>query len=130
MAIADLETLIKHGLHALRDTLQQDKELTPLNTSIGIVGASTSEPLPSASLADPSIPPPPSTGLSSAAKGGKKKFEAFKVVEGDDIQAWLDKMDPKEGVGNDDDEGTGVGPAATRAAAGTAAGDEDTAMET
>ncbi|KAH9443186.1 hypothetical protein MJO28_014517 [Puccinia striiformis f. sp. tritici] len=34
----DLEELIKHGLHALRDTLQQDKELTTLNTSLGIVG--------------------------------------------------------------------------------------------
>lgn len=34
----DLDALIKHGLHALRDTLQQDKELTILNTSLGIVG--------------------------------------------------------------------------------------------
>ncbi|KAA1073565.1 hypothetical protein PGT21_015653 [Puccinia graminis f. sp. tritici] len=33
-----LDELIKHGLHALRDTLQQDKELTTLNTSLGIVG--------------------------------------------------------------------------------------------
>ena len=30
----DLDALIKHGLNALRDTLQQDKELTSLNTSI------------------------------------------------------------------------------------------------
>lgn len=36
----DLDELIKHGLHALRDTLQQDKELTTLNTSLGIVGPS------------------------------------------------------------------------------------------
>lgn len=35
---ATLEQLIDHGLHALRETLQQDKELTNLNTSIGIVG--------------------------------------------------------------------------------------------
>ncbi|KAG8901895.1 hypothetical protein FRB99_005015 [Tulasnella sp. 403] len=34
----DLEELINHGLHALRETLQQDKELTNLNTSIGITG--------------------------------------------------------------------------------------------
>lgn len=34
----NLDELIKHGLHALRDTLQQDKELTILNTSLGIVG--------------------------------------------------------------------------------------------
>lgn len=37
-APGDLKTLIKHGLHALRDTLQQDKELTILNTSLGVVG--------------------------------------------------------------------------------------------
>jgi len=30
----DLEALIKHGMHALRETLQQDKELNTLNTSI------------------------------------------------------------------------------------------------
>jgi 20S proteasome subunit alpha 6 len=33
-----LEDLIRHGLHALRETLQQDKELTTNNTSIGILG--------------------------------------------------------------------------------------------
>lgn len=35
---APLDDLIKHGLQALRDTLQQDKELNIHNTSIGIVG--------------------------------------------------------------------------------------------
>ncbi|CAO3687454.1 unnamed protein product [Umbelopsis ramanniana] len=35
---ASLEDLVKHGLQALRDTLQQDSELTTENTSIGIVG--------------------------------------------------------------------------------------------
>ncbi|CAG8496829.1 8523_t:CDS:2 [Diversispora eburnea] len=29
---------VRHGLHALRDTLQQDKELNTFNCSIGIVG--------------------------------------------------------------------------------------------
>lgn len=33
-----LEKLIEHGLQALRETLQQDKELTIHNTSIGIIG--------------------------------------------------------------------------------------------
>ncbi|EJD01269.1 uncharacterized protein FOMMEDRAFT_158400 [Fomitiporia mediterranea MF3/22] len=33
-----LEKLIVHGLHALRETLQQDKELTIHNTTIGIIG--------------------------------------------------------------------------------------------
>lgn len=35
---ASLEDLVRHGLHALRETLQQDKELNVNNTSIGIVG--------------------------------------------------------------------------------------------
>ncbi|KAG0003429.1 Proteasome subunit alpha 1, partial [Entomortierella chlamydospora] len=35
---ADVDSLIMHGLHALRETLQQDKELNLKNCSIGIVG--------------------------------------------------------------------------------------------
>ncbi|KAG9284184.1 hypothetical protein G9A89_022958, partial [Geosiphon pyriformis] len=34
-----LDELVLHGLNALRETLQQDKELTTLNCSIGIVSA-------------------------------------------------------------------------------------------
>ncbi|KAF9534962.1 hypothetical protein CPB83DRAFT_866259 [Crepidotus variabilis] len=37
-ADASLEDLVRHGLHALRETLQQDKELNVNNTSIGILG--------------------------------------------------------------------------------------------
>ncbi|CAG8552909.1 13884_t:CDS:2 [Acaulospora colombiana] len=37
-AEASLDELVRHGLNALRDTLQQDKELNTLNCSIGIVG--------------------------------------------------------------------------------------------
>lgn len=33
-----MEDLVRHGLQALRDTLQQDKELNIHNTSLGIVG--------------------------------------------------------------------------------------------
>jgi 20S proteasome subunit alpha 6 len=33
-----LDDLVKHGLQALRDTLQQDKELSIENTSLGVVG--------------------------------------------------------------------------------------------
>lgn len=36
-----LEQLIIHGLNALRDTLAQDKELTPKNTSVAFLGADT-----------------------------------------------------------------------------------------
>ncbi|KAG2232422.1 hypothetical protein INT48_005725 [Thamnidium elegans] len=38
MSIASLEELVRHGLQALRDTLQQDKDLNIHNTSLGIVG--------------------------------------------------------------------------------------------
>lgn len=38
---ASSEDLILHGLRALRDSLAQDKELTTLNTTIGIVGVDT-----------------------------------------------------------------------------------------
>ena len=37
-----VEDLVRHGLHALRETLQQDKELNINNTSIGIVGPASS----------------------------------------------------------------------------------------
>lgn len=33
-----MEELVRHGLQALRDTLQQDKDLNIHNTSLGIVG--------------------------------------------------------------------------------------------
>lgn len=36
--LASLEDLIQHGLIALRETLQQDKDLTIKNTTIGIIG--------------------------------------------------------------------------------------------
>ncbi|KAI8339753.1 nucleophile aminohydrolase [Chlamydoabsidia padenii] len=39
---ASLEELVRHGLQALRDTLQQDKELNIQNTSLGIVGKNQS----------------------------------------------------------------------------------------
>lgn len=84
---ATLEELIRHGLHALRETLQQDKELTINNTSIGIVGA-----------------------------GGAHETEvtsegSFRILEGEPVKVYLDSMIPKEAP-----EGTGAstttGPAA------------------
>ncbi len=38
LVTGNLEDLIRHGLHTLRETLQQDKELTTNNTSIDILG--------------------------------------------------------------------------------------------
>jgi len=67
-----LEDLIRHGLHALRETLQQDKELNVKNTSIGIVG------LPSAH--EKNVP----------ASG------PFRILEGEDVEVFLKSMVPKE----------------------------------
>ena len=66
-----LEDLIRHGLHALRETLQQDKELTTNNTSIGIVGPS---------------------GVHEAAGTSVD----FRILEGPPIEAYLQTMQPKE----------------------------------
>lgn len=83
---ASIEELITHGLHALRESLQQDKELTILNTSIGIVG-------------------PPSASETVFKAGG-----AFRILEGESIQVFLDMMTPKEAAAaapepdTDDDE--------------------------
>jgi 20S proteasome subunit alpha 6 len=62
-----------HGLHALRETLQQDKELTIQNTSIGIVG-------------------PPAPG--ERTKGGTSA--KFRILEGDVIDIFLKKLPVKE----------------------------------
>ena len=63
----DSDALIKHGLYALRETIQNDKELNTLNTSIGIVG----------------------------------KDQSFTVIEGDDLQKYLDMLEarPERGSG-------------------------------
>ncbi|GAA6042941.1 hypothetical protein JCM8097_000009 [Rhodosporidiobolus ruineniae] len=96
----DLPTLIKHGLHALRDTLQQDKELTIHNTSIGIVGVSPSSSASSATAAPPSseAEAPAAAVLGTQPSAGKLKgqFEKFRIVEGEDLQVYLDSMDPKD----------------------------------
>ncbi len=96
-----LEDLIRHGLHALRETLQQDKELTINNTSIGIVGA-----------------------------GGAHEIDIgpegnFRLLEGEIIQVYLQSMIPKETA-----DAPAHAPAAAAADAGTgaAAGDEDVQM--
>ncbi|EMD41011.1 20S proteasome subunit [Gelatoporia subvermispora B] len=68
-----LEELITHGLHALRETLQQDKGLTINNTSIGIVGL--------AGAHEKDVPP----------EG------PFRILEGETIQVYLESMVPKGG---------------------------------
>lgn len=69
--LGNLEDLIRHGLHALRETLQQDKDLTISNTSIGIVGfAGTHE-------------------KDVTSEG------SFRILEGDVIKPYLESMVPK-----------------------------------
>ncbi|KZP13072.1 20S proteasome subunit [Athelia psychrophila] len=82
-ADCNLEDLIRHGLHALRETLQQDKELNINNTSIGIVGP--------ASEHENGVPP---TG-------------PFRILEGEKIDAFLGTMIAKE------TEAPAAAPAAT-----------------
>jgi 20S proteasome subunit alpha 6 len=72
--VGSLEELITHGLHALRETLQQDKELNVNNTSIGILG-------------------PASAHETSAPKAG-----AFRILEGESLEPYLKTMVPKEDV--------------------------------
>lgn len=59
-------------MHALRETLQQDKELNVNNTSIGILG-------------------PASAHEASAPKEG-----AFRILEGETLGPYLKTMVPKE----------------------------------
>ena len=72
MHAGNLEDLIRHGLHALRETLQQDKELTVNNTSIGIVGPAGEH--------EKTVPPEGS----------------FRILEGEIIEVYLQSMTPKE----------------------------------
>ena len=105
-ADCNLEDLIRHGLHALRETLQQDKELTVNNTTIGIVGpAGTHE-------------------KDAPSEGG------FRILEGEPIQVYLSSMQPKRAP----DEPAAAPQAAAGdqpeggAAPGAAAVDEDVQM--
>lgn len=58
------DELLKHGLRALKESLAQDKELTVDNTSVGVVGL--------------------------ASMDGKKKFENFKLYDGQEIAPLLE----------------------------------------
>lgn len=83
----DREQLIKHGLRALKESLVQDRELTVENTSVGVVGVSTS-------------------------KDGVKQVDPFKVYDGQDVKAWIDAVgDDKEGGGEAEAEAEAEGGA-------------------
>jgi 20S proteasome subunit alpha 6 len=70
-ADCSLEDLIRHGLHALRETLQQDKELTTNNTAIGIVGP-------------------------AGVHEGAGTTVDFRILEGTPVEVYLHTMQPKE----------------------------------
>lgn len=83
---ADLPTLINHGLTALNDTLQQDKHLSNLNTSIAIIGPS-----------DVSSEGEANVSGSGAAKRGSFRTWENAEVEGL-LRAWRrSRGEPEEG---------------------------------
>ena len=65
---------MRHRLHALRETLQQDKELNVNNTSIGIIGP--------ASEHEKNVPP----------------HGPFRIPENDQVEPFLKTIIPKEDV--------------------------------
>jgi len=99
-ADCNLEDLIRHGLHSLRETLQQDKELTILNTSIGIIGP--------AGEYEKDVPPDGS----------------FRILEGETIEVYLKSMIPKGQVDDNDEPAAPAAPAAPPAVPG----DDDVQM--
>lgn len=97
---ASLDELVMHGLRALRETLQQDKELSGLNTSVGIVGlAPTTSAASSGDDQQTSDAPPPTTSVlpASTATGGKKPaLTTFHILEGDALEPYLSRLEPKD----------------------------------
>lgn len=69
---SDLNTLINHGLQSLKASLQQSKTLTPLNTSIAIVG-----------------PPGPN-------EQGVRAEGSFRILEGDSVRPYIDTLGQEE----------------------------------
>jgi len=67
--------LVRHGLHALRETLQQDKELNVNNTSIGLIGPRCEHETKSTQLPD-----------------------TFRILENGDVDPFLQTMIAKDAV--------------------------------
>lgn len=72
----DLEKLILHGLYALRETLQQGKELEVPTISVAVVGPGSD--VPAAELALSGIKP-----------------EKFRIIEGDELGTIMNKMEAR-----------------------------------
>lgn len=97
------EDLVRHGLHALRETLQQDKELNVNNTSIGIIG-------------------PKSEHEKSETPGG-----AFRILENEAVEPFLQTMRSKEDL-KEEDRREAEAKRAADAEAKAAAADDDVQM--
>ena len=67
-----MEELVEHGLQALRETLQQDKELTIHNTSLGIIG-------------------PVGADETNVASDG-----SFRILEEEKVDPYIKRLQPKE----------------------------------
>lgn len=122
-----LDDLIMHGLNALRDTLQQDKELSTLNTSIATVGPASISAILSQSLIAQAPPEPTLDSMTlttsndnaaslftpiksiQATSGSSDAFLAdkFNIIESEALQPYLERMPVREGAapaGIPDDE--------------------------
>ena len=71
------DELIKHGLLALKESLAQDKELTVDNTSLAVIGI-------------------------TEGKDGRKKLDAFKLYDGQDVGPLLEANVETAGEGEGD----------------------------
>jgi len=140
-----LDQLIMHGLNALRETLQQDKDLTTQNTSISTVGPASISAILSASLL---AQDPPKASISTTEKTVASAFssiksiipvsssstseaylsERFTIVEGEDLKSFLDRLEPREsGAGPVTAGVAGEGEPATAAGADAPASSDDPA---
>ncbi|KAJ1018710.1 hypothetical protein NDA13_006397 [Ustilago tritici] len=71
---ASLEELVTHGLYALRDTLPQNKDLELEQVSVAVVGPGADADVNSAEA---------------------RKGEKFRVVEGEELRPYMDKLEPR-----------------------------------
>lgn len=82
---------MRHGLNALADTLQQDKNLTKLNTSVAIIGPS-----------EDNVDLAHEGKLTGAAQRGY-----FRVIENDDVEPILRSWRRSRGEPEDEPEAEG-----------------------
>lgn len=71
---ASLEELVTHGLYALRDTLPQNKDLELEQVSVAVVGPGADADVNSAEA---------------------RKGEKFRIVEGEELRPYMDKLEPR-----------------------------------